>query len=91
MFEWDEEKRLANLVKHGVDFADAGGLDWDAALTLRDTRGSYGEERFVSILPLGERLHVCVWTWRKPPRRLISLRKANRKEEALYAAQDLYQ
>nr|WP_232816682.1 BrnT family toxin [Paracoccus zhejiangensis] len=39
---------------------------------------------------MGQRPHVCVWTWRQPPRRIISLRKANRKEEALYAAQDLY-
>ena len=53
MFGWDESKRAANLAEHGVDFADAALLDWHAALTLRDTRGSYGEDRFVSILPLG--------------------------------------
>jgi uncharacterized DUF497 family protein len=28
-FEWDEDKRLANLDKHGVDFLDACGI-WDA-------------------------------------------------------------
>ena len=89
MLEWDEEKRAANLAKHGVDFALAGALDWSAARTVVDSRGAYGEERFVSILPLERRLHVCVWTWRDGHRRVISLRKANRREERFYG-QELY-
>lgn len=90
MFDWDEAKRGANLAKHGVDFADAARLDWDAALTAPDTRGRYGEERFISILPLDRRLHVCVWTWRQTARRIISLRKTNRREDQFYARKDLY-
>ena len=84
MLEWDEEKRAANLTKHGVDFAVAEWIDWAAALTVADSRGTYGEERFVSILRLDRRLHVCVWTWRNARRRIISLRKANKREERFY-------
>ncbi|KGJ17365.1 BrnT family toxin [Paracoccus sanguinis] len=89
MFEWDDDKRAANLAKHGVDLAAAGRLDWGSALTVPDERGDYGEARFVSILPLDRRLHVCVWTWRARARRIISLRKANAREERFYG-KELY-
>jgi hypothetical protein len=44
--EWDETKRLANLRKHGVDFADVPFMDWDNATILEDTRFGYPERRF---------------------------------------------
>lgn len=72
-------------------FSDAEALDWSAALTVEDLRGCHGELRFISILPLSGRLHVCVWTQRGEARRIISLRKANTKEAALHArAQELH-
>ena len=46
MFEWDEAKRKANLVKHGVDFVDALEVFSDARRVERvDDRREYGEER----------------------------------------------
>ena len=62
MNTWDETKRLANLAKHGVDFAVAQGFDWETALTAVDDRRDYGEGRFISIGYVGLRLHVMVWT-----------------------------
>ncbi|MCA9299874.1 MAG: BrnT family toxin [Phycisphaerales bacterium] len=43
-FEWNSDKRVANLVKHGVDFVDAVDVLYDVmALTLVD-EGDLGEE-----------------------------------------------
>lgn len=44
--EWDEEKRRANIQKHGLDFADAKHLDWDNATYIEDARFSYPEPRY---------------------------------------------
>jgi len=82
MWDWDEAKRLANRAKHGVDFAQIAGFDWAAAVTREDTRGDYGERRFLSTGLIGGRLYVCIWTVRAEGVRLISLRKANARERA---------
>lgn len=83
-FEWDAEKRRTNLTKHGVDLSLITGFDWDAAFTRADTRGDYGEERFVSLGRIGDRLFDAVWIERGGFCRLISLRKANAREVNLY-------
>lgn len=44
--EWDDEKRRANIQKHGLDFADVKHLDWDNATYIEDTRFSYAEPRY---------------------------------------------
>ncbi len=84
MFEWDEAKRRRNLEKHGVDFEDVWELDWENALRFPDSRKEYGEERFLALVNLGPRLHVCVYTPRGNNYRIISLRKAKRKEVEYY-------
>jgi Uncharacterized protein conserved in bacteria len=85
MCEWDEDKRAANLEKHGVDFTAALEFEWDTALTADDARQDYGEPCFVSIGFIGSRLHVLVWTPRGERFRVISLRKANAREVKRYA------
>ena len=90
MWTWDETKRRANLLKHGVDFAKVERLDWAEAVTREDTRGAYGERRFVSSVPLDGRLYVCVWTLRDGAPRLIGLRKANPREIRTHATQKLH-
>ena len=82
MWDWDKAKRQANRAKHGVDFAQLDGFDWATAVTREDTRGDYGERRFISTGLIGGRLHVCIWTVRAEGMRLISLRKANARERA---------
>jgi uncharacterized protein len=80
-----ETKRLANLAKHGVDFRDLEGLDWErATLTFEDRRQDYGEMRIIAMVPLGLRLHVVVFVERGGERRIISARKANSREVAFY-------
>jgi len=84
---WDENKRLSNLAKHGVDFRDLAGLGWSEAVISEDRRKNYGEQRWIAAAPLGDRLHVVVYVQRDGDVRYISARKANSREVANYEAQ----
>ena len=84
-YEWDTAKARRNLEKHGVEFADAAlALEDPLALTIRDP-DSVGEERFVSlgVDPVG-RLIVVAHAWRGERIRIISARKATRRERKSY-------
>ena len=80
-FEWDPVKAGANYRKHRVYFADAiGVLEDGSAITIPDD-DSDEEQRFVTVGRDGfARLLVVVYTWRGSNIRLISARKANRRE-----------
>ena len=84
-FEWDEQKNLVNIQKHGIDFADAWEL-WEAPmLTAIDDRSNYGEVRWIGIGLLRSRVVVVVWTERNEDVvRIISLRKAIKHERAAF-------
>lgn len=56
-----------------------------ATLTVADDRRDYGEDRFITIGLLDEGTVVLVWTPRNRSRRVISMRKANEREQALCA------
>jgi uncharacterized protein len=45
-----------------------------------DDRQDYGEIRMIATGPIGDRIFMCVYTWRNGIRRIISLRKANEEE-----------
>jgi uncharacterized DUF497 family protein len=53
-------------------------------LTVQDTRADYGERRYITVGRLDQRMVVLIWTPRGSDRRIISLRKANDREQALY-------
>lgn len=82
--QWDEAKRQATLELRGLDFADVALLDWDNASTIEDIRQPYPETRFVTYGPISGRLFVVAWCWRGDVMRIISLRKANVREEKRY-------
>ena len=86
-FEWDSDKAALNLKKHGVDFADAVGvLEDEMALTIED-EGLYEEQRFVTVgMDCLGRVLTVVYTHREEHIRLISARKATKKERNNYAA-----
>ena len=81
-YEWDESKRTETLEVRGVDFAVIYDFDWDTALTRHSYRND--EERQASLGMIGNRLYHVVWIWRGENRRIISLRKANMREETTY-------
>jgi uncharacterized DUF497 family protein len=85
-FEWHDGKAAANLVKHGVDFADAVVVFFDPrAITLPDD--DHDEERAVTLgMDVLGRLLSVAYTWRDDTVRIISARKATRTEERQYAA-----
>ena len=55
-----------------------------ATLTVEDDQQHYGKDRFITIGFLDGRMVVLVWTPRNGTRRIISMRKANEREQALY-------
>jgi len=85
-FAWDEARRTVNLAKHGVDFVAVAGFDWETAVFFPDDRRDYGEARMLAYGLIDGRLHALVFTRRGAVHRLISLRRANRREEAIYHA-----
>uniref|UniRef100_A0A7V4G6V7 BrnT family toxin n=1 Tax=Desulfobacca acetoxidans TaxID=60893 RepID=A0A7V4G6V7_9BACT len=84
-YQWDPEKARANVKKHRVEFADAVGVFEDPrAITLEDPDPE-GEQRFVSIgMDFLGRIIVVVYTYRGEALRLISARKATKKEVSMY-------
>ena len=81
-YEWDNGKRAINLANHGVDFTYIERFEWHSALTVSQIR--FGERRYVAVGNVAGRLHVVVYSRRGGNRRIISFRKANRREERRY-------
>lgn len=84
-YEWDEAKREANLIKHGLDFVIAADVyEADHKLTIPSPRST--EMRFVDVAELdGELITLSLaYTLRGDAVRVISLRSANRKERRMY-------
>ena len=79
-YEWDENIRSWTLLKHDVDFIDAEKFQWNSAKVTIDDRHTYNEERYVAIGFIEDRLHVMAFTLRDGSIRIISLRKANKRE-----------
>ncbi|MBN1999854.1 BrnT family toxin [candidate division KSB1 bacterium] len=86
-YEWDEQKREANFFRHHVDFVEAICFEWDSALETIDDRYDYGEERWITLGLIGKKLHVMIYTLRAHKIRIISLRKANKRERIYYESQ----
>jgi uncharacterized protein len=82
--EWDETKRQDTLRERGLDFADVVHFRFEQQYTIQDSRTEYGEPRFVSTGYLDSRLCVLCWTLRDDKMRIISLRKANEREQKKY-------
>ncbi|WP_338085411.1 BrnT family toxin, partial [Haematobacter massiliensis] len=82
--DWDDAKRDWTLRERGLDFASVAEADWDNALTAEDLREDYAERRFVSLVPIRNRLCVVAWCIRGDALRVISLRKANTRERKRY-------
>ncbi len=82
---FDPVKRGKTLVERGLDFNDARELFAGNHLTVADDRKNYGEPRFITIGHLGARMIVAVWTPRHGSRRIVSMRKANDREQKTYA------
>lgn len=90
-FEWDEAKNTINIRKHGISFVEAATVFYDNnAILFDDPDHSLTEDRFL-ILGVSEKLHVCIVShcYRESDQtiRIISARKATRREENIYSGQ----
>ena len=82
--EFDPAKDRVNFEKHGVSLAMAVELDWDAALEWVDDRFEYNETRMIALVPKAEILYYVAFVDRGEVSRIISLRRANRREVKHY-------
>jgi uncharacterized DUF497 family protein len=84
-FEWDENKNRQNIRKHGFNLADAEEMFGGVLLFSPDVRKDSGESRWVGIGTIRGRTAVVVFAERGPETiRVISLRKATRRERKQY-------
>lgn len=81
---FDQQKRDKTLAERGLDFADAGQCFAGKHYSFIDGRHDYGETRYISIGKLRGRMVVIVWTPRGDARHIISMRKANAREQKRY-------
>lgn len=84
MVTWDETKRLANIKRHGIDFAGCEPFFDSPLVTKEDDRETYGEQRLQSYGLLYGMVVFVVWIEREQSPHLISARKAKRHEQAFY-------
>lgn len=81
---FDLRKDALNLEKHGVSLALAKELDWDAALVWVDERFQYSEWRMIALAPETHTLYYIAFVEQAEIRRIISLRRATRREVIFY-------
>lgn len=83
--DWHENKRISNLEKHGIDFAELGpSLLNPLRLERVDNRRDYGETRVNTLTVLNGRTVVITYTMRGRCYWIISARFAHEKERAIY-------
>ena len=87
-FEWDEEKNLSNIEKHGLDFKEASTVFFDEnALMIYDPDHSEQEDRFIMLgYSIRANLLVVCHCYRESEEviRIISARKATKTEQNKY-------
>jgi uncharacterized DUF497 family protein len=85
LFEWDENKRVANRARHRLDLTDGRHrFDGRPVITYPSPRGD--ELRLVTVGLIGARFYAVVWTERGDATRLISSRRVRDGEERAYRA-----
>ena len=84
-FEWDENKNISNIKKHGIDFNDAKEIFNDEYRKISpDLRKDYKEDRWIAIGKIADIIIVLVYTKRNLDYRIISARYAKKKERINY-------
>ena len=85
-FVWDSKKSKSNQLKHGISFDDAFKVFDDFHITAIDHRKDYGEPRYCTMGFLGntKRIVLVAHTQRNGKIRIISMRKANKREQKIF-------
>ncbi|WP_426227347.1 BrnT family toxin [Pararhizobium sp. DWP3-4] len=81
-FDWNDQKRLDNIRKHGIDFEDAILALQASRIEFQSIRN--GEVRTLAICPDTNRIITVVYTMRAEICRIISARPAHKNEQRIY-------
>lgn len=81
---YDPNKNQKNIDERGLSFDQVIDFDWDSAKIAIDERFAYGETRYIAAGFLNDRLHILVFTPTFDGVRVISFRKANKREIKSY-------
>ena len=87
-FTFDPEKSARNVAERGLSFDLVERLEWDTARVVEDTRRDYGETRLQVLALMDGRLYAAVVTPRGEDLRVISFRRASRREVQQYGKKD---
>ena len=85
LLEFDEAKNARNIRERGISFERFADIDAETAVSGEDVRKDYGERRLRVLGFIDGLLYAAVVTPRGEKIRVISLRRANRREERAYA------
>lgn len=83
--EYDPDKNQINIKNRGLSFDLVEQFEWGTSLIWEDDRNRYGEIRFSALGYIGFRIYHLVFTHRDEVVRVISFRKANKREVNRYA------
>jgi uncharacterized protein len=78
--EFDPLKNTRNILERGLSFERVAEIDLTTALVYQDVRKDYGEDRFIALCYLDRRLHILCFSEVEDGIRVISFRKANKRE-----------
>lgn len=78
--EYDADKNQSNIKERNLPFDDADYFDFSTSVIWVDTRFEYGEVRYLAIGYLDDRLHILCFAKIDGGIRVISFRKANKRE-----------
>ena len=84
LIEFDAAKDIANQKKHGISLSVANELNLEAALVWIDGRYKYNETRMIALAPKTNILYYVAFVDRGEALRIISVRRANRREVKHY-------
>ncbi|MDD4963548.1 MAG: BrnT family toxin [Gallionella sp.] len=84
---YDSAKNTRNIELRGLSFERVADFEFETALFSPDVRRDYGEVRIRALGRLKGRLHALVFTETVDGIRVISFRKANKREERIYETQ----
>ena len=82
--EIDPAKDAMNIARRGISLAEAEVLLNGFTVAFEDLRRDYGETRIIAVGEIHGVEFVCVYTLRRDKARVISLRRANRKERDVF-------
>jgi uncharacterized DUF497 family protein len=83
-FEWDEDKHARNFIERGLGFDFAALIFAGPVIERIDDRKAYGEIRVLAIGAVADLVLAVTYTDRAEVRRIISARRASRKERAAW-------